>query len=66
MSQPLILRGERPGFADAHRDDGKRFVVGADEKLTFTLPTANDIALKSYSTEKAGTTKYLFRTVSVN
>jgi hypothetical protein len=24
-------------IADAHRDDGKRFVVGADEKLTAFL-----------------------------
>jgi hypothetical protein len=26
--------GEQSGFADAHRGDGKRFVVRADEKLT--------------------------------
>ena len=26
--------GERSGLLDAHRDDGKRFVVRADEKLT--------------------------------
>jgi hypothetical protein len=30
----LIPTGERCGFADAHRDDGKRFIVRADEKLT--------------------------------
>jgi hypothetical protein len=34
VSQPWIPKGERSGFADAHRDDGKRFVVHADEKLT--------------------------------
>jgi hypothetical protein len=27
-------RGRTIWFADAHRDDGKRFVVRADEKLT--------------------------------
>jgi hypothetical protein len=30
-----IVAGGRSGLADAHRDDGKRFVVRADEKLTF-------------------------------
>jgi hypothetical protein len=34
VCQRLILAGERPGLLDAHRDDGKRFVVRADEKLT--------------------------------
>jgi len=33
----LIPTGDRPGFADAHRDDGKRFVVRADERLTAFL-----------------------------
>jgi len=33
-SQRWILAGERSSFADAHRGDGKRFVVRADEKLT--------------------------------
>ena len=33
--RPRSLRGDlRTWFADAHRDDGKRFVVHADEKLT--------------------------------
>jgi hypothetical protein len=32
-SQPLILTTERSG-GDAHRGNGKRFVVRADEKLT--------------------------------
>ncbi len=32
--QLWIARDERSGFADAHRDDGKRFVVRAEEKLT--------------------------------
>ena len=34
MSQLLIVRGEQSGFADANRDDGKRYVVRANEKLT--------------------------------
>jgi hypothetical protein len=33
-SRPLRTRRSRPG---AHRDDGKRFVVQADEKLTAFL-----------------------------
>ena len=32
MSQPLILRGRMIWIDDAHRDDGKRFIVHADEK----------------------------------
>jgi hypothetical protein len=36
-SQRLILRDEQSEFADAHRDDGKRFVLRADEKLTAFL-----------------------------
>jgi hypothetical protein len=32
-----ILADERIFVADAHRDDGKRFVVRADEKLTAFL-----------------------------
>jgi hypothetical protein len=31
------LRGRTIWIADAHRDDGKRFVVRADEKLTAFL-----------------------------
>jgi len=36
-SQRLIPAGERIWIAGAHRDDGKRFVVHADEKLTAFL-----------------------------
>ena len=36
-SQPLIPKGERLWIVDAHRDDGKRFVVHADEMLTAFL-----------------------------
>jgi hypothetical protein len=34
VSQPWIPKGRTIFVADAHRDDGKRFVVHADEKLT--------------------------------
>jgi hypothetical protein len=33
-SQPIDSQGRTIWIADAHRDDGKRFVVRADEKLT--------------------------------
>ena len=36
-SQRLIPTGKPIGIADAHRDNGKRFVVHADEKLTAFL-----------------------------
>jgi hypothetical protein len=34
VSQRLILKGRTIWIADAHRDDGKRFVMQADEKLS--------------------------------
>ena len=34
MSQPWILAERTIWIADAHRGDGKRFVVHAEEKLT--------------------------------
>jgi len=36
-SQPLTPWSEQIWIADAHRDDGKRFVVHADEILTAFL-----------------------------
>ena len=33
-SQLWIAKGEQSGLRMQHRDDGKRFVVRADEKLT--------------------------------
>ena len=33
----MILSGETTWIVDAHRDDGKRFVVRADEKLAAFL-----------------------------
>jgi hypothetical protein len=35
--QPLIINGRTSWIADAHRGDGKRFVVRADEILTAFL-----------------------------
>jgi hypothetical protein len=37
VSQPWMPRCEPSGISDAHRDDGKRFVVHADEMLTAFL-----------------------------
>jgi len=34
MSQPLMPTGEQSGIADAHRGDGERFIVHADDKLS--------------------------------
>jgi len=40
----MDLRGRTIWIADAHRDDGKRFVVHADEKLTAFLELEQAIA----------------------
>jgi hypothetical protein len=37
LSPQLIPTDEQSGFVDTHRDDGKRLVVHADEKLTAFL-----------------------------
>jgi hypothetical protein len=37
MCQRLIPTGRTIWIADAHRDNGKRFVVQADEKLTVLM-----------------------------
>ena len=34
LGEPWISNGRTIWIADAHRDDGKRFIVRADEKLT--------------------------------
>jgi hypothetical protein len=39
----LDLEGRTIWIADAHRDDGKRFVVRADEKLTAFLELGSAI-----------------------
>jgi hypothetical protein len=37
VCQPFLPRDERSGLQTQHRDDGKRFVVRADETLTAFL-----------------------------
>jgi hypothetical protein len=37
MFQPQIPEGRTIWIADAHRDDGKRFVVRADEKMNASV-----------------------------
>jgi hypothetical protein len=39
---------EIPLGADAHRDNGKRFVVHADEKLTAFLELGNKVVTKDF------------------
>ena len=46
-SQQSILTGQRIFIADAHRGDGKRFVVHADEKLTAFLELQSAIRAAS-------------------
>ena len=47
FGQPIDSNGRTIWIADAHRDDGKRFVVRADEKLTAFLE------LESFATKHA-------------
>ena len=44
MSQPWILAGTRSEIADAHRGDGKSFVVRAEEKLTAFLELERQVS----------------------
>jgi len=46
-SSPQALPHEQANnlIADAHRDDGKRFVVRADEKLTAFAPSENVVTV---------------------
>jgi hypothetical protein len=44
----LDLEGRTIWIADAHRDDGKHFVVHADEKLTAFLELESTIRAVSY------------------
>jgi hypothetical protein len=50
---PPRLKGRTIFVADAHRDDGKRFVVRADEKLTAFIEleaaTKSDLIAPSHS-----------------
>jgi hypothetical protein len=43
----IDFNGRRIWIADAHRDDGKRFVVHADEKLTAFLELESAIQVGS-------------------
>jgi hypothetical protein len=48
VCQPLDSRGHTFWIADAHCDDGKRFVVRADEKLTAFLKPESGKVLQKY------------------
>jgi hypothetical protein len=45
-SPPVDATGRTIWIADAHRDDGKRFVVRADEKLIAFVELESQLALK--------------------
>jgi len=45
MSQAIDLEGRTIWITDAHRDDGKRYIVRADEKLTAFLELESAIRL---------------------
>jgi len=51
FGQPLDSNGRTIWIADAHRDDGKRFVVRADEKLTAFLELESAIRVAEYRTQ---------------
>ena len=48
MFSTVDSNGRTIWIADAHRDDGKRFVVRADEKLTAFLELESVIKEKEY------------------
>jgi hypothetical protein len=52
----LVMRPAKMNFAveDAHRDDGKRFVVRSDEKLTAFMELESAICASSELTCQAG------------
>ena len=54
MSRLWTRAGERFWIADAHRDDGKRFVVQADEKLTAFLELESATRKNSIDTSCRG------------
>jgi hypothetical protein len=49
VSQLSIREGRTIFVADAHRDDGKRFVVHADEKVTAFLELERAVCLRLLS-----------------
>ena len=42
----MIINGRTIWITDAHRDDGKRFVVRADEKLTAFLELERAVCIQ--------------------
>ena len=62
MSQRLIPTGEQIWIADAHRGDGKRFIVHADEKLTafLELESAIRARLPNLASNKIGLSNPIF------
>ena len=50
-------------IADAHRDDGKRFVVHADERLTAFVEL--EAATREHAARASATTLYSMRAVEV-
>ena len=51
MSQAVDCNGRTIWIADAHRGDGKRFVVRADEKLTAFVELETSFALHTAMTK---------------
>ncbi|PYK64901.1 MAG: hypothetical protein DME50_11310 [Verrucomicrobia bacterium] len=49
LSQPWILAGRTIFVADAHRGDGERFLVRADEKFTAFLELEVAIRARGFS-----------------
>jgi hypothetical protein len=49
--QPLILAVETIWIADAHRDDGRRFIVHADEKLSAFLELERQVLTVAFYLE---------------
>ena len=52
FGQPWIPTGRTIWIADAHRDDGKRFVVRADEKLTAFTGLESQLLAKGIMSRK--------------
>jgi hypothetical protein len=50
----LDVKGRTIWIADAHRDDGKRFVVHADERLTAFLELERAISVATSSLSEHG------------
>ena len=53
-------------IADAHRDDGKRFVVHADEKLTAFVELESAIRAGSVAHPKSHRSSFVLRVTIIN